>query len=153
MLRLNADRTPINGSWFEQLLGELSLTEVPQLWNVLLGDMSLVGPRPEAPDRVCRYSDWQRQRLVVKPGITGLAQVHGIREHHSSEEKTRFDLQYLLNPSPWTDVSLLLQTIWTLTFRRSKSAQAASAFDVVETENSSGATDFRREILHDAHRS
>src|SRR5258708_18746445 len=152
MLRLNVDLTPINGSWFEQLLGELSLTEVPQLWNVLLGDMSLVGPRPEAPDRVCRYSDWQRQRLVVKPGPTGWHKVHGIREHHSSEEKTRFDLQYLLNPSPWTDVSLLLQTVWTLTFRRSNRAQVAT-FDLAETGSSSARSGFRQEILNDAHRS
>jgi lipopolysaccharide/colanic/teichoic acid biosynthesis glycosyltransferase len=151
MLRLNVDRVARGGSWFERFLGELSLTEAPQLWNVLRGDMSLVGPRPEAPDRVCRYSDWQRQRLIVKPGITGLAQVHGLREHHSSEEKTRFDLQYLLNPSPWTDVSLLLQTVWTLTFRRSNRAKVASA--LAETESSSVGSDFRREIIQDAHRS
>lgn len=153
MLRLNVDRASRGGSWFERLLGDLSLTEVPQLWNVLRGDMSLVGPRPEAPDRVCRYSDWQRQRLIVKPGITGLAQVHGLREHHSSEEKTRFDLQYLLDPSPWTDVSLLLQTVWTLTFRRSNRAKVASAFGSAETDSLSAGSDFRREIIHDAHRS
>jgi lipopolysaccharide/colanic/teichoic acid biosynthesis glycosyltransferase len=153
MLRLNVDRAVRGGSWFERLLGELSLTEVPQLWNVLRGDMSLVGPRPEAPDRVCHYSDWQRQRLIVKPGITGLAQVHGLREHHSSEEKTRFDLQYLLNPSPWTDVSLLLQTVWTLVFRRSNRANVTSAFGLAETDSLSAGSDFSREIIHDAHRS
>lgn len=153
MLRLNIDRTFRNGSWFERLLGELSLTEVPQLWNVLRGEMSLVGPRPEAPDRVCHYSDWQRQRLMVKPGITGLAQVHGLREHHSSEEKTRFDLQYLLNASPWTDLSLLLQTVWTLAFRRSNHAKVASAFALAETNSSSAGSHFGAEIIQDAHRS
>jgi len=121
MLRLNVDRIPPNGSRFERILSQLSLTELPQLWNVLRGDMSLVGPRPESRDRVCRYSDWQEQRLTVKPGMTGLAQVQGLREQHASEEKTRFDLQYLLNASLWTDLSLLLQTVWTLATRSAHS--------------------------------
>jgi lipopolysaccharide/colanic/teichoic acid biosynthesis glycosyltransferase len=117
MLRLNVDRHATNLTRFERLLQQLSITELPQLWNVLRGEMSLVGPRPESPDRVRHYSDWERQRLSVQPGITGLAQVHGLREQHSSEEKTRFDLQYLLKPSPLTDLSLLLQTSWTLIIR------------------------------------
>jgi lipopolysaccharide/colanic/teichoic acid biosynthesis glycosyltransferase len=117
MLRLNVDRPANHASKFERMLEKLSLTELPQLWNVVRGEMALVGPRPESPLRVQCYSEWQRQRLIVKPGITGLAQVHGLREQHSSEEKARFDLQYLLNPSPLTDVSLLLQTLWTLAIR------------------------------------
>lgn len=118
MLRLNVDRpASLDASRFERVLEKLSLTELPQLWNVVRGEMALVGPRPESPQRVQCYSEWQRQRLTVKPGITGLAQVHGLREQHSSEEKTRFDLQYLLNPSPLADVSLLLQTVWTLAIR------------------------------------
>jgi lipopolysaccharide/colanic/teichoic acid biosynthesis glycosyltransferase len=79
--------------------------------------MSLVGPRPESPERVKSYSEWQRQRLKVQAGVTGLAQVQGLREHHSSEEKTRFDLQYIIHWSPFLDLSLLLQTVWTLLFR------------------------------------
>ena len=63
------------------------------------------------------YSDWQRQRLKVLAGLTGLAQVHGLREQHSSEDKTRFDLQYIFNWSPFLDLSLILQTVWTLLFR------------------------------------
>jgi lipopolysaccharide/colanic/teichoic acid biosynthesis glycosyltransferase len=117
MLRLNVRRHMTDGSWIERVLENLSLTELPQLWNVMRGEMSLVGPRPEPPDRVKHYSDWQQQRLSVVPGIVGLAQVHGLREQNSSEEKTRFDLQYLLNLSPLTDLSLLLQTIWTLIVR------------------------------------
>ncbi len=117
MLRLNVRRHATDGSWIERFLENLSLTELPQLWNVMRGEMSLVGPRPEPPDRVKRYSDWQLQRLSVVPGIVGLAQVHGLREQNSSEEKTRFDLQYLLNLSPLTDLSLLLQTVWTLIMR------------------------------------
>jgi lipopolysaccharide/colanic/teichoic acid biosynthesis glycosyltransferase len=115
--RLNSDRDAQHLPASEIILQQLSITELPQLWNVLLGDMSLVGPRPESPERVKHYSDWQRQRLNIKPGMTGLAQVHGLRQQHSSEEKARFDLQYMLRPSPVQDVVLLLQTMWTLTGR------------------------------------
>lgn len=117
MLRLNVRRHATDGLWIERVLENLSLTELPQLWNVMRGEMSLVGPRPESPERVKHYSDWQLQRLSVVPGIVGLAQVHGLREQNSSEEKTRLDLQYLLNLSPLTDLSLLLQTVWTLMMR------------------------------------
>jgi hypothetical protein len=64
------------------------------------GEMSLVGPRPEGPERTRHYSDWHRQRLSVKPGITGLAQVHGLRDQSSSEDKPKYDLQYILAPLP-----------------------------------------------------
>lgn len=117
MLRLNVERRGLMPTRFEHLLEEFSVTELPQLWNVLRGDMSLVGPRPESPNRAKRYTDWQQRRLSVKPGMTGLAQVHGLREESSSEDKTRYDLQYLLYPSLLADVSLLLQTMWTLTRR------------------------------------
>jgi len=117
MFRLNVPRGAQGGLLFERVLERLSVSELPQLWNVLRGDMSLVGPRPESLDRVKHYSEWQQERLSVKPGITGLAQVHGLREQNSSEEKTRFDLQYRLNPPPLTDISLLLQTVWTLALR------------------------------------
>ena len=114
MYRLNLDRDSRDLSPFERFLVQLSITELPQVWNVLLGNMSLVGPRPESPERVKHYSDWQRQRLNVKPGITGLAQVNGLREQHSSEEKSRFDLQYMMDASLFLDISLILQTAWTL---------------------------------------
>jgi lipopolysaccharide/colanic/teichoic acid biosynthesis glycosyltransferase len=117
MLRLNVDRHIGSGTRFEHLLERMSITELPQLWNVLRGEMSLVGPRPESPDRVKRYSEWQQQRLGTKPGMTGLAQVYGLRDQNTSEEKTRFDLQYILNPSAVSDISILLQTLWTMTVR------------------------------------
>jgi len=117
MVRLNVTRGIYQSSLFEHVLETLSITELPQLWNVLRGDMSLVGPRPETPQRVKHYTEWHQQRLTSMPGITGLAQVHGLREHSSSEEKARFDLQYLLNPTPFGDLSLLLQTTWTLAMR------------------------------------
>jgi|HubBroStandDraft_4_1064222.scaffolds.fasta_scaffold05879_5 lipopolysaccharide/colanic/teichoic acid biosynthesis glycosyltransferase len=117
MLRLNVDHDPQRHSGFERMLWQLSVAELPQLWNVLRGEMSLVGPRPEGPERASRYSAWQQQRLSVKPGITGLAQVQGLREQHASEDKTRHDLQYMLHPSLLKDLSLLIETVWTLTVR------------------------------------
>lgn len=114
MWRLNSDRDCKTLPRFEVILQQLSITELPQFWNVLSGEMSLVGPRPESPERVKHYSDWQRRRLNVKPGITGLAQVHGLRQQHSSEEKARFDLQYMMQSSFFFDISLMLQTLWTL---------------------------------------
>ncbi|HZP18510.1 MAG TPA: sugar transferase, partial [Terriglobales bacterium] len=152
MLRLNVDRGEAKSFW-ERLLQELSLTELPQLWNVLRGDMSLVGPRPESPDRVRRYSEWQQQRLTVKPGMTGLAQVHGLREQHSSEEKTRYDLQYVLSVSPWADLSLLLQTLWTLATRPWNRRKAAAADSVMRPMSDLRLNpEFHREMADHAHR-
>jgi lipopolysaccharide/colanic/teichoic acid biosynthesis glycosyltransferase len=119
MLRFNigsdADEMSLAG-----LCHRWSLSDLPQLVNVLRGEMSLVGPRPETPDRVKHYTDWQRLRLKVSPGITGLAQVHGIRTANSSESKTKFDLQYIQSWSPLLDISLLLQTLSTLLMRGSR---------------------------------
>jgi lipopolysaccharide/colanic/teichoic acid biosynthesis glycosyltransferase len=117
MLRLDVDRPAAGNQKLERFLERFSLTELPQLWNVLRGQMSLVGPRPESPRAASRYSEWQQRRLRVKPGMTGLAQVHGLREGSSSEEKSRFDLQYVMAPYILWDLSLLIQTIWTLALR------------------------------------
>jgi lipopolysaccharide/colanic/teichoic acid biosynthesis glycosyltransferase len=117
MYRLNVERHSTSPERYERLFVRWSLTELPQLWNVLRGDMSLVGPRPESPERVKYYSEWQRQRLKFHAGVTGLAQVHGLRDQHPSEDKARFDLQYIFNWSPLLDLSLILQTVWTLLFR------------------------------------
>ncbi len=117
MYRLCIDRNGSESSRFERILDYLSITELPQLWNVLKGDMSIVGPRPESPGRVRQYSDWQRQRLIVPPGMTGLAQVHGLRDHHSSEEKANFDLQYIASWNLLYDTVLVVQTLWTLASR------------------------------------
>jgi lipopolysaccharide/colanic/teichoic acid biosynthesis glycosyltransferase len=117
MFRLNIERHSLNAEPYEPLFVRWSLTELPQLWNVLRGEMSLVGPRPESPERVKHYSDWQRQRLKVRAGVTGLAQVHGLRDQHPSEDKTRFDLQYIASWSPFLDLSIIVQTVWTLLSR------------------------------------
>jgi lipopolysaccharide/colanic/teichoic acid biosynthesis glycosyltransferase len=117
MYRLDVDRENADDPTFERFLCRLSISELPQLFNVLMGQMSLVGPRPESLEHVRGYSAWQRRRLNIKPGITGLAQVNGLREKHSSEEKTRYDLQYMVHWTPITDLVLLLQTLWTLAAR------------------------------------
>ena len=87
-----------------------SLDELPQLWNVLVGDMSLVGPRPPLQYEVDQYQPWHRRRLMdVKPGITGLWQVAG-RSRTTFDEMVRLDLRYARTCSPWTDVKILLAT-------------------------------------------
>jgi exopolysaccharide biosynthesis polyprenyl glycosylphosphotransferase len=86
-----------------------SLDELPQLFNVVLGDMSMVGPRPALPREVARYGDYMRRRLVVKPGITGLWQVSG-RSGLSWEESFRLDLRYVDNWSIMLDLQILWKT-------------------------------------------
>jgi lipopolysaccharide/colanic/teichoic acid biosynthesis glycosyltransferase len=127
--RLNSPRRATRLPSYERLLQSLSVTELPQVFNVLRGDMSLVGPRPEGLDRARHYTDWHRQRLNAKPGITGLAQVYGLRDQHSSEDKTRYDLQYILHRSVFQDISLLLQTAWTLMVRLVHPQRTAGSAD------------------------
>ncbi len=87
-----------------------SIDELPQLWNVLRGDMSLVGPRPPLPYEVARYKRWHRRRLLeAKPGITGLWQVTG-RSRTTFDEMVRLDLRYAASCSVWTDCKILLAT-------------------------------------------
>jgi lipopolysaccharide/colanic/teichoic acid biosynthesis glycosyltransferase len=90
-------------------LRSTSLDEWPQLWNVLRGEMALVGPRPTLPEQVVHYSDRQRGRLAVRPGITGWAQVQG-RNSISWPERIELDLWYVENRSWVLDVRILLLT-------------------------------------------
>jgi lipopolysaccharide/colanic/teichoic acid biosynthesis glycosyltransferase len=92
-----------------RLLRRLSLDELPQLWNVVRGDMSLVGPRPTLSYQVERYTVRQRRRLEVKPGITGWAQIHG-RARLPWDERIELDVWYVEHRSPWVDVKILLRT-------------------------------------------
>jgi lipopolysaccharide/colanic/teichoic acid biosynthesis glycosyltransferase len=152
MLRLNVERRARNATQFERLLEELSITELPQLWNVIRGEMSLVGPRPESPTKAKRYTEWQQRRLSVKPGMTGLAQVHDLRDESSSEDKTRFDLQYLLYPSLLADVSLLLQTVWTLARRAGSMHLGMSRDRGTASRTSDFTTSYKEEVYSVAHR-
>ena len=93
------------------VLRKTGLDELPQLFNVLAGDMSLVGPRPTLAFQVEQYSDFQRRRLEVRPGITSLAVVSG-RNALSWEERIELDVSYIDHWSMWLDLSILFKTLW-----------------------------------------
>ncbi len=103
---LDDSRVTRLGRW----LRRSSLDELPQLVNVLRGEMSLVGPRPEMPFIVAQYEPWQRSRLEVKPGITGLWQVLG-RKDLPLRENIEYDFYYIRNWSIWLDLTILLKTV------------------------------------------
>jgi lipopolysaccharide/colanic/teichoic acid biosynthesis glycosyltransferase len=92
-----------------RLLRRLSLDELPQFWNVLRGDMSLIGPRPTLAYQVEQYTTKQRRRLEVRPGLTGWAQIHG-RAKLPWDERIELDVWYVENRSPWLDLKILLRT-------------------------------------------
>ncbi len=92
------------------LIRKYSLDELPQLWNVLRGEMSLVGPRPPIPDEVTRYHPWQRERLAVKPGLTCTWQVSG-RSDIPFDEWMQMDIEYVRTRSLLMDLKLLLLTV------------------------------------------
>jgi exopolysaccharide biosynthesis polyprenyl glycosylphosphotransferase len=102
---------------FGRFLRITSLDELPQLFNVLKGEMSLVGPRPEMPFIVESYDEWQRRRLSVKPGITGLWQILG-RKDLPMHENLQYDFYYIRNRSLAQDLSILLRTIGAVLSRR-----------------------------------
>ena len=91
------------------LLRRLSIDELPQLWNVIRGDMSVIGPRPTLAYQVERYTPHQRRRLEVKPGLTGWAQIHG-RARLPWEERIELDVWYVDNRTPLLDLKILART-------------------------------------------
>lgn len=103
----DAERLPA----FGRALRSTSLDELPELWNVLRGEMSLVGPRPLLVEYLPRYNAEQARRHEVRPGITGLAQVKG-RNAMSWEEKFRWDVYYVDNHDLFMDIKILLLTLW-----------------------------------------
>jgi lipopolysaccharide/colanic/teichoic acid biosynthesis glycosyltransferase len=97
-------------TWIGRFMRRTSLDEIPQFWNVLRGEMSLVGPRPPIPYELEAYDIWHRRRLLeAKPGITGLWQIHG-RSKTTFDEMVRLDLQYSRTWSPLLDLKILLRT-------------------------------------------
>jgi lipopolysaccharide/colanic/teichoic acid biosynthesis glycosyltransferase len=98
------------GMW----LRRYSLDELPQLFNVMIGDMSLVGPRPALPEEAAKYGRHMQRRLAVKPGITGLWQVSG-RSDLSVEDSVRLDVRYVENWSLLLDLQILWKTGWAVT--------------------------------------
>jgi exopolysaccharide biosynthesis polyprenyl glycosylphosphotransferase len=102
---------------FGRWLRATSIDELPQLWNVLRGEMSLVGPRPEMPFIAATYDDWQRRRLGVKPGITGLWQILG-RKDLPMHENLQYDFYYIRHRSLAFDLSILVRTVGAVLSRR-----------------------------------
>lgn len=112
---------------FGRFLRATSLDELPELYNVLTGEMSLVGPRPLLMQYLDRYTPEQRRRHAVRPGLTGWAQVHG-RNALTWEEKFKFDLWYVERVSPWLDGWIMALTLWKLITREgiSETGQATA---------------------------
>jgi lipopolysaccharide/colanic/teichoic acid biosynthesis glycosyltransferase len=101
-----------------RVLRKFSLDELPQLWSVLKGDMSLVGPRPPLQSEWVAFEDWQRRKLSVKPGITCLWQVKGRSDITDFDEWVKLDLEYIDTWSLWLDLKILLLTIPAVLLRR-----------------------------------
>lgn len=114
LYKLAVDRriTPV-GRWIRRW----SLDELPQLFNVVLGNMTLVGPRPAIPYEVAEYPSWYLERFSVKPGLTGLWQVSG-RSERTYEEMVRLDIEYTERRSLQLDLSILLKTPWVVLSRK-----------------------------------
>ncbi|MDI1335913.1 MAG: sugar transferase [Lacunisphaera sp.] len=106
---------------FGQWLRSTSLDELPELWNILRGEMSLVGPRPLLVEYLPRYSNEQRRRHNVPPGLTGWTQING-RNALSWEEKFRLDVWYADNRGFWLDLRILFRTVWQVVSRQGISA-------------------------------
>jgi exopolysaccharide biosynthesis polyprenyl glycosylphosphotransferase len=104
-----------------KFIRKTSIDELPQFWNVLKGEMSLVGTRPPTPDEVATYENWHRKRICIKPGITGLWQVSGRNRIDDFDEVVRLDIRYIEEWSLWLDIKLLAKTVWVVIARRGAS--------------------------------
>lgn len=93
-----------------KFLRKTSLDELPQLWNVIKGEMSLVGPRPHLPEEIKNYKEYQKRTLTIKPGITGLAQISG-RSDIDFDEEVKLDIAYIENWSVWLDFKIIIKTV------------------------------------------
>ncbi|WP_338064767.1 exopolysaccharide biosynthesis polyprenyl glycosylphosphotransferase [Thermus parvatiensis] len=100
-----------------RILRQTSLDELPQLWNVLRGEMSLVGPRPIVQDEVIKYGEKFALYIKVKPGMTGLWQVSG-RNDTTYQERVNLDIYYIRNWSLWLDLYILARTVWVVLTRK-----------------------------------
>jgi len=117
-----------------KVLREYSLDELPQLFNIIKGDMSLVGPRPLYVAQISEWDEHQRKRLLVKPGLTGLAQISG-RGELTREEKLDLDVQYVEQASLWLDLKIVLATIGQVFRRRNIYEKRYSADEYTRGEH------------------
>lgn len=113
---------------YGKFLRSTSLDELPELLNILIGDMSIVGPRPLLVRYLERYSEEQRRRHEVRPGFTGLAQING-RNAISWEEKFRYDVEYVDNVTFWGDVKIVFGTVGTVLKREGISSQTSATME------------------------
>ena len=113
---------------FGSFLRSTSIDELPELWNILRGDMSVVGPRPLLVRYLPRYNERQHHRHDVRPGLTGYAQAHG-RNAVSWEEKFEMDVYYTENISFWMDVSIILKTVKTVLLREGISSETSATME------------------------
>ncbi len=127
---------------FGKQLRASSLDELPQLWNVLRGDMSIVGPRPQLMEYLPLYNDEQFRRHLARPGVTGYAQING-RNGISWQRRFELDVWYVDNQSMWVDVKILLKTVKQVITRHGISAEGEATMsrflgnesDVVKNDN------------------
>lgn len=117
MYRFNIQRGPEGASWFERWIEIAKISELPQLWNVVRGDMSLVGPQAETAERAQYYSEWQKRSLTFRPGVTGYAQIYGLHGKSSQAEKGRYEIHYSFGWSPLLELTLVVQTLWFISRR------------------------------------
>lgn len=102
-----------------KIIRAASIDELPNLFSVITGDMSLIGPRPHLPSEIENYKPWQRRVLSVKPGITGYAQIHG-RDNLTFDEEATKELEYIQNRSVFLDIYIIFATFWVLFWGRGK---------------------------------
>jgi lipopolysaccharide/colanic/teichoic acid biosynthesis glycosyltransferase len=132
-------------------LRKTSFDEIPQLLNVLKGDISLVGPRPTVPEHLAYYGAFERRRLEVKPGITGLAMVRG-RGSVPWSVRIRYDVEYIDTFSLWLDFKILVETLWVVLARKNvyyDYEKLGPAFDLVKPPEKSEGTE--RKSIEDIH--
>ena len=111
-MKLKLSQSPVGA-----FLRRWAIDELPQLWNVFLGEMSLVGPRPTFAYQVARYDETQRRRLEAAPGITRWAQVNG-RNAIDWPQRIELDVWYVDNVSLWLDIEILARTFWLVFVKR-----------------------------------
>lgn len=116
---------------FGKKLRSTSLDELPELFNILKGDMSIVGPRPLLVQYLPLYNERQRHRHDVRPGFTGLAQVNG-RNSISWEEKFEWDIKYVEHVTLLTDIKIILKTVWVVLKRRGVSSATSATMEMFE---------------------
>ena len=118
-----------------KFLREYSLDELPQLFNVLKGNMSIVGPRPLYVSQMAEWNERQKKRLLVKPGLTGLAQISG-RGELTREDKLELDVKYVETTSLWTDIKIILATVIQVFRRKSIYEKRYSQTEYTRGKNS-----------------